>query len=187
MSHIKTLIALFPVLLLSAGCSFFHNGEAISENIEGGKLIHDSASRLFIKPLSGKESNPDFNDELYRRLKNTINLDGRLAVVGTEPESDLVLGLVVVSYSEQDIRFDSAGRAVTRRISLTLAVTLTETVSGREKVRAKETDSFIVFDTEKSVISETYRDLAEKTSGKVLSIILTGWDSNKSTDKRPVQ
>ncbi len=176
-------LTLLPFILFMSGCSLFHNGDTLDRQLEGGQFVPDSASRLFIKPVKGVDADPAFTDELVRRLKSRVNLDGRLSVTEEEKTSDLTLAMKVTVYGEQDISFDSAGRPVKRRISLTLGITLAETKSGREIIRWKEVDSGIVFEMEKSILREVYRSLAESTSEKILSVILTGWESDKS-DRR---
>ena len=171
----RKLFLLFPFYLALAGCSLFHDGRSITGQIEGGTLIPDSASRIFIRPFNDAGADPEFNEELMRRLKNRINLDGRLAVVTTEGESDLVLDPGLSHYEEQNVTFNPSGRVVKRRISLTVSVGLSETATGKIILKNREKELYIEFDPDRAIIAEVYRELADKTSAAVLSIIFTGW------------
>lgn len=173
------ILFLLPLLLLLPGCSLFHNGERIAGQIRGENIIPDTASRIYIKPVKSSISDSDFNNELLQRVKNTINLDGRLAVTDIEKEADIILFMEVTAFSEQGISFDTAGRAVTVRISLTVTVSLVEQSTGRNILSGKTTDLLMIYDRDRSVRSEVLRSLADKCSERVLSIILTGWDSGR--------
>lgn len=186
MNCIKKIL-LLPAVFFFFGCSFFNNGDFLKKYFEGGKFVPDTAIRIFILPPGGADSNRGFNDELLRRLKSRINLDGRFAVVDDEKASDLVLAVAVSRYEEQNLTFDASGRALTRRISVVLHVNLNEYATGRAIVKGKETDSLIVFDAEKSIISDIHRALADRLSGNIISIILTGWAPENPYKERPVQ
>lgn len=172
-------IHLLLLLLVCTGCSFLHNGSAITEQIEGGKIIPDSASRIYIKPVNGRISDPEFKDVFLTRLKSAINLDGRLAVTSGESGADIILEVEVTEFSEQVMAFDNTGRPVKVRISVVVKVSMRVTDTGREKVSGRTTDVNIVYEVDKSVRSDVLRALADMCSERVVSIIHTGWDSGK--------
>jgi len=66
---------------------------------------------------------------------------------------------------------------VLRRISITVRVTLSERLTGRVIIRDKETDLLTEYNPDSAIINEVYRELADRASAAVLSIILTGWAS----------
>ncbi|HPS56880.1 MAG TPA: LPS assembly lipoprotein LptE [Spirochaetota bacterium] len=171
----RKLFILLSLLLLLTGCSLFHNGEAISGQIKGGTIIPDSAGTIYIISFTGGTNGAEFNNEFARRLKRIINLDGRLSVVESVDESDLILDASPVRYSEENVRFDETGRPVLRRISITVRVTLSEKSTGRIIIKDKETDLFTEYNPDSAIMNDVYRELADRSSAAVLSIILTGW------------
>ena len=175
MNYKKISFLLIP--LLFTGCSLFHNGGTITGQIKGGTIIPENAARICIKQFTGGTNGADFNNEYSRRLKTTINLDGRLAVVESADAADLLLDASPVHYAEENVKFDVTGRPVIRRISITVRVTLTENSTGRVIIKDKETDLFTEYNPDNAVIVEVYRELADRASAAVLSIILTGWAS----------
>jgi len=169
------IILFFSLLLLPGACSAVREGRSIAGQIEGGRIIPDSASRIYISILLGRGVPPEFSEELMLSLKTAISLDGRLTPVASEGESDRGLLLRPVLYGDQGILFDSAGRVVKRRIWLTVSVTLADRPSGKIIIRDKDADLSVEFDPDITEITEAYRLLAERTSAAVLSIIHTGW------------
>lgn len=176
MNILRIKLIVFPLLLL-AGCSFVQGGSAITEQVKGGSLIPENAARIYIKQFTGGTNGAEFGNEYSRRLKSAINLDGRLAVVESADESDLMLDASPVHYIEENVKFDASGRPVVRRISITVRVTLSERLTGRVIIRDKETDHFTQYNPDSAIINEVYRELADRASAAVLSIILTGWAS----------
>lgn len=175
MNTIKIKLILFPLFLLLTGCSLFQGGETITGQIKGGAIIPESAARIYIKQFTGGTDGTEFSSEYSRRLKSTINLDGRLAVVEFADESDLLLDASPVYYIEENVKFDASGRPVLRRISITVRVTLSERATGRIIIRDKETDLFTEYNPDSAIINEVHRKLSDRASAAVLSIILTGW------------
>lgn len=163
------------MLIFLTGCSLVHDGRAISEQIEGGSIVPENAARIYIRPLAAGKQGEDFKNEYMRRLKRAINLDGRLAVVGAENKADLVLDAPPVRYAEENVKFDVTGRPVVRRISITLSVTLADRQRGRLLIKDKEKDLFTEYNPDSAIINEVQRELADRASAAVLSIILTGW------------
>lgn len=175
MNYKKISFFLFPLLLLCAGCSLIHGGQAITEQIRGGGIIPENAARIYIRPFAAGKQGDDFKSEFFRRLKRTINLDGRLAVVESPGEADLILDAPVVQYYGENVKFDVTGRTVLRRLSITVRVTLAEKSTGRIIIKDKDKDLFTEYNPDSAIIDEVYRELADRTSSAVLSIILTGW------------
>ena len=163
----------FSVLLLVffAGCSLFHNGGTITGQLKGGSIIPENAVRIYLMEHAGG----GFNNEFSRRLKSRINLDGRLAVVESADTADLLLDSYTARCLDAGIKFDAAGRPVLRRISITVRVTLKESSTGSIIIKDKETDLFTEYNPDNAIIDEVYRELADRASAAVLSIILTGW------------
>lgn len=177
MNILKIQFIIFPLLLLFSGCSSLHDVRTISEQIGGGGIIPEDAAKIYVKPLQQGKQWDGFNNEFSRRLKRTINLDGRLAVVESADVADLVLDATTCRYAEENVRFDETGRAVLRRISITVSVTLVQSSTGRVIIKGKETEHFTEYNPDSAIIDEVYRELADRASAAVLSIILTGWAS----------
>ncbi|HQO39389.1 MAG TPA: LPS assembly lipoprotein LptE [Spirochaetota bacterium] len=170
-------ITFFFFLLLFTGCSLFHNGGTITGQLKGGSIIPENAVRIYLREHTADDNGGEFNSEFSRRLKSRINLDGRLAVVESSDAADLLLDASTVHYAEENVKFDVTGRPVLRRISITVRVTLSERLTGRVIIRDKETDLLTEYNPDSAIINEVYRELADRASAAVLSIILTGWAS----------
>ncbi len=112
-------------------------------------------------------------------------MDGRLAVVSSPLETDLVLSGKVLSFTLQNLEYNEIGQPVKKRMRITASVKLLDRINMRTVFRDSDVQSFRTYsdilppvENEFQVLNRVIDELAER----IVSQTLTGWYTDKMTN-----
>jgi hypothetical protein len=156
----------------------------IIESLDGEPVVPRNANKLYLK-LSSVVTEKDLAGLLLPRLRETISLDGRLGLVDNAYFSDCRLDVIVTGFMIQDLKFDSMGRCVKKRMRITAGVALFDVARNKQVFSDPEIQAFREFSDEvppiesfSHVIENVLSDLAKRISAKTLS----GWYTQYMSD-----
>ena len=124
--HIKYFIITLTIL---GGCmsSIEKNDSSIKKaisEINGEPVIPRTANKIHISMFRNFTNVKDLSEKLYVKLKDQLNMDGRLAVVPENIDADLRLDGVITGYEVQPVKFGDLGEPVRKRLRITASLNL---------------------------------------------------------------
>ncbi len=157
----------------------------VVENIDGEPVVPRDANTIYLQGIVNRTVKRGLPERLMIRIKESINIDGRLAVIPDVSKSDLKLNVIITGHQIQNLEFSDMGIPIKKRLRITAEIRLRNNV--KEKyifsnytVQAFEEFSDMrppiqsVMQVEENVISE----LAERISLKTIQ----GWYSERLTE-----
>lgn len=116
------------VLLISTACSNYRLGTGVERDFES----------IFIPPVETAGKLPQASAILTTRIRETFIRDGRIRVVNTAEDADVVLTVKVGDYSRRALTGTPGDSGLARSIGITLATTATLSDPAGEKVWFKD-------------------------------------------------
>ncbi|MCP4133958.1 MAG: hypothetical protein GY754_23510 [bacterium] len=158
---------------------------AVLNKISGEPVVPREANRIFIPPFSNSAREEGFPGKLLLRIKNKINMDGRLTVVNSKTNAHLLLRGGVTGYRVQGVEYDGFRKPVKKRLWVTVSVQLTNLKKGKVIFYERNIQSFKAYsDVVFPIISDSQaeesvlEDMAKRISLKVI----TGWYTEQMTN-----
>jgi hypothetical protein len=184
------VLALALAACAAAGCA--SNGREddrttrkFIESFDGEPVVPRSANRLFIALPVNSTSSPDLAERLFIKVKEGVNLDGRLGVDSDDVHADLRLEVRVTKYLVERLDYDAIGRAVKKRLWITADARLVNMAKKRTIFFEPDIQSFRVFsdlavpiEPESLARERVLDDLAKRITAKTV----TGWYTDLLTD-----
>ncbi len=157
----------------------------ILKSSKGEPVIPRGANRIYIRNFINRSGRDQIEKRLIFRIEKLISMDGRLAAVPSQEESDLVLSGMIISFSVQNLEYDRLGQAVKKRMLIIASVKLVDRINRRTVFRESAVQSFRTYsdilppvEKEFRVVNRVIDELAER----IVSKTLTGWYTDKMTD-----
>ena len=133
----KYITSFIISLIILTGCASSGDrdkssfNKAISE-IDGEPVIPRTANKIHISLFRNSTGISNISEELSLRLKEQMNMDGRLAVVPENINADLKLDGIITKYELQPVRFDDLGDPVRKRLIIIASLKLFDLNKKRE-------------------------------------------------------
>jgi hypothetical protein len=177
-------------IIFAAGCTAdLRDDDTLTGKIingfEGEPVVPRNANRLFIAQPVNMTGITDLSSKLLYRVKAHISLDGRLGVDPDEQKSDLRLEVIISKFMVQSLAHDSIGRAVQKRIRVTVDARLLNLKRNKVIFFEAGIQAFRIFsdlappiETVPQVTEYVLDDLAKRITSKTV----TGWYTEQMTE-----
>jgi len=143
-SKMKKILFLF-FLMASSGCATSEeSGGGFGSIINGEPVVPRNANTVIIAAEEYRAM-PEISRSLAIKVKDQINMDGRLAVTGHGENADLRLDMKVSSYALLVIKYDTMGRPEKKRVRIAADLKLTDMKNGRYIFYDREIQSFVEY------------------------------------------
>jgi len=188
LSVFKIGLALFLLFNISGCLSYINNGNTTSSKVlmkfNGEPVIPRDANRVVVPFFSNFTNKPVLSDKLTLKLRELINMDGRLAIVSESSQADLIVTGKIVHYQIQPIQYDTIGRAVRMRMRIISSVKLRDIRRGETIFFDRGIQAFGVYsdlippiETEAQVQDKILKNLARRIAVKIID----GWYTDLMT------
>lgn len=116
-------------LIIIAGCASSGKTGNLSlkkaiNNIDGEPVIPRTANKIYIPLFRNISSISQITERLAVKLKEQINMDGRLTAVSEKTNADLRLDGIITRYEIQPVRFGAHEEPVRKRLRITASIKL---------------------------------------------------------------
>ncbi|MBN2038749.1 MAG: hypothetical protein JW864_01825 [Spirochaetes bacterium] len=178
--YVKYFIISFTII---TGCAYSGDDRHSSikkaiNGIDGEPVIPRTANKIYIPLFRNSTGINDISENLYRSLKEKINMDGRLTVVPEGIRPDLRLDGIITRYEIQPVKFNVHGESVRERIRITASLRLVDLNKNKEIFYEKNLQAFDEFSekippvtTETRIRNKITDMLAERIALKTIN----GW------------
>jgi hypothetical protein len=123
---------------------------------------------------------------LVKLLSERLSSSGRLTVVDSPQGSDVLLEISFVKELLIPLEYNSAGMVIKHQYTVTLGAEMTEQHSGRRIFYDRTIEATIIFSQSIPPILTRYQageELAEELAKRLESKVLTGWYTERMTDR----
>lgn len=162
--------------IITGSCSQKRAVSSIVKEIDGDTVVPRDANSIYIHDFT--DNSGIVADVLVLKIKEEINLDGRLTVVDNVKEADLRLNGRIKSYTVQNIQYGDMGRPIRKRLRIFASVQLHNLkkqtlIFNEPAIQAFQEFSDVItpIETEVFVKDKVIRNLAKRISKKIIS----GW------------
>lgn len=152
--------------------------EKVLKSINGEPVVPREANRIIIADFWDNTHNPDLCEKLSLRIRELINVDGRLAVVTSENVADLKLSGKIILYQIQPLKFNLMGLPIKKRMKVVAVVSLRDNLRGKDIFYDMPVQAFEEYsDIEPPVTSEESMRLTviENLSKRIALQTVSGW------------
>lgn len=144
--YVKFFLA---AIILLYGCASTGNSNSYLNKaiggIDGEPVIPRAANKIRIPVFRNLTGIAHISENLSLKLKEQVNMDGRLAVVPENIEADLRLDGIITGYEIQPIKFGNLGEPVRKRLRITASLKLIDLNKGKEIFFERSVQAFDEF------------------------------------------
>jgi len=175
----KIFLLLNLILFISVfGCSSSDQRDRpVNDILNGEPVVPRNANKVFFRPFAFHR-NSKISQKLNLKVKELINMDGRLTITEDIKLADLKLEGTIKSYIIQKKKFGDMGKAVKKRMRITVDLKLINVKRGKIIFFDREIQSFKEYSeiippvtTERQVLELVINNLALRIKEKTI----TGW------------
>lgn len=147
------------------------------KRLDGGPVVPRNAERLLITDFRVKAGNQQIPLSLVQKIKEFINLDGRLTVV-EKGTYDLLLKGEITGFFIQNTQYGEMGRPIKKRMRLTVSVILINQKRNKMIFYERDIQAFKSYSDVVPPIEQydfVLDDVIEQMAKRISSKILSGW------------
>jgi len=179
----KRCVTVFLSVMMISSCATVEqeNQNLVSDvfkSINGEPVVPRTANRIFLAKIKNWTGNGLLGGKMTIKIKDAINIDGRLAVVPEEERADLLLEVTLKEYMIQNIGFDGVGQPVQKRMKIVAGAMLVNLSKKKVIFNDHMIQAFAVYSEfvppikmESAVMEEVADNLVNRITAKTLS----GW------------
>lgn len=186
---LNTSFSLLLSILIFDGCNLDNRRDEsaareVLRNLDGEPVIPRNANKIIIPFFHNYTSKPSISEKLTLKLRRSVNMDGRLAVVSTGRNADLRLVGMIVQYEVQPIQYGNFGEAVRKRLRIIAAVKLFDIKKREEIFYERGIQAFEVYSDLIPPISseiQVQERVLEKLARRIAFKVVNGWYTDLMT------
>jgi len=182
-------IRVFLILIFLTGCvSEIRESESTLiktlKGINGEPVVPRDANRIYLHPIINNPQWIGLSERLIIKIRESLNMDGRLVINQNEKNSDLRLDISIVRYFVQNIQYGEMRRPVKKRLRIVLSVRLFDLNRGKMIFYESGIQAFKIYsDIIPPIVtkSQVLEQVIEELSGRITSKTITGWYTDRMT------
>jgi hypothetical protein len=150
----------------------------VFKSIDGEPVVPREANRIIVTDFWDNTHNPDICEKLSLRIRELINIDGRLAVVSSENDADLRLNGKVILYQIQPLKYNLMGLQIKKRMKIVAVVSLRDNLRKKDIFYDMPVQAFEEYsEIDPPITSEESMRLIviENLSKRIALQTVTGW------------
>lgn len=152
--------------------------KSVMNSMDGEPVVPRKANRIFVPDFSNRSGRESIQTLLTLKLRKFIYSGGRLALVESRENADLLLQGEVTSFTIEPVQYSVIGVPVKKRMRMAAKVTLTDASRGKVIFLGKSVQAFEEYSdnvppvvTEESAKEKIIDALAQRITAQVES----GW------------
>jgi len=153
-------------------------GTILTKVFKGTELIPDDSSRICIVEITNRSTIDELAGMLKSELKRRVNSGGRLYMTDDMNMCEAKVRIALLPIKTEPLKFNASGIPEEKRIRIDALVTMEHASTGEEVITNRDIYAYHTYRVAgKGSVSE-YRGitgLTEKLSGKIISVMTTGW------------
>lgn len=181
--------AVLFVLAVTVSCASVIETEkgsvkSVLNSMNGEPVVPRKANRIFVPDFSNRSGRASIHTLLTLKLRKFIYSGGRLALVESRENADLLLQGEVMSFVIEPVQYSVIGLPVKKRMRMAATVTLTDASRGKLIFLGRSVQAFEEYSdnvppvvTEESAKERIIDSLAQRITAQVES----GWYTNLMT------
>jgi hypothetical protein len=146
--------------------------------LKGNRVIPDGVSRIYIDEILAGNISDNVMDSFKSSLRKQINSSDKISLTDSRAESDMTLRVLIDEFYSEPIKFNPSGVVVEKKMRIVAYIYLKYTKTNEECFNDKKVESEVVYSEVNIPIMSEYKAmtlLADQLSGRIISVITTGW------------
>lgn len=177
-------ICLLLIILLVSACSTSDVKEtaggvtSVFEHLNGEPVVPRAANTIYVEPFGNTSSLNGLEDRFMTRFYTLITTDGRLALIKSEDNADIIMRGAILSIEIQNITYSKFGQPDKKRVRIRANVKLIDNKKKKIIFDDSEVQAFTEFSEITPPIIQEFQAVEttlDTLAKRLFSKIINGW------------